>query len=79
MSPDLVREGVRQVAGITDFDAQYPKVLEQVRADVADGRRLGVNRTPTFFINGVKVEGGLRPQFMDAAIAYELRRAAQDQ
>lgn len=80
MSPDLVRDGVRQVAGITDFDAQYPKVLEEVRADVAEGRRLGVNRTPTFFINGVKVEGGLRPQFLEAAIAYELRRSApQDQ
>lgn len=80
MSPDLVREGVREVAGVTDFDARYPKVLEQVKADVAEGRRLGVNRTPTFFINGVKVEGGLRPQFLDAAIAYELRRSApQDQ
>jgi uncharacterized membrane protein/protein-disulfide isomerase len=76
MSPDLVRQGVRQVAGVTDFDAQYPKVLEQVRADVAQGRQLGVNRTPTFFINGVKIEGGLRPQFFDAAIAYELKRSA---
>ena len=76
MSPDLVRDGVRQVAGVTDFDAQYPKVLEQVRSDVAQGRQLGVNRTPTFFINGVKIEGGLRPQFFDAAIAYELKRSA---
>ncbi|MGH9348168.1 MAG: vitamin K epoxide reductase family protein [Vicinamibacterales bacterium] len=75
MSPDLVRQGVRQVAGVTDFDAQYPKVLEQVRADAAQGRQLGVNRTPTFFINGVKIEGGLRPQFFDAAIAYELKRS----
>jgi uncharacterized membrane protein/protein-disulfide isomerase len=75
MSPDLVRQGVRQVAGVEDFDAQYPKMLEQVRADVAQGRQLGVNRTPTFFINGVKIEGGLRPQFFDAAIAFELKRA----
>jgi protein-disulfide isomerase len=75
MSPDLVREGAKQVAGITDFDAQYPKILELVRADVAQGRQLGVGRTPTFFINGVKIEGGLRPQFFDAAIAYELKRS----
>jgi uncharacterized membrane protein/protein-disulfide isomerase len=79
MSPDLVRQGLRQVASISDFDAQYPKVLEQVRADVAQGRQLGVNRTPTFFINGVKIEGGLRPQFFDAAIAYELKRSASQQ
>ncbi len=75
MSPDLVRQGVREVAGVTDFDAQYPKVLEQVRGDVAQGRQLGVGRTPTFFINGVKIEGGLRPQFFDAAIASELKRS----
>jgi uncharacterized membrane protein/protein-disulfide isomerase len=76
MSPDLVRDGVSKVAGITDFDAQYPRVLEQVKADVALGKQLGVNRTPTFFINGVKIEGGLRPQFFDAAIASELKRSS---
>jgi len=75
MSPDLVRTGVRQVAGVTDFEAQYPKTLEQVKADVALGQQLGVGRTPTFFINGVKIEGGLRPEYFEAAIVYELRRA----
>ena len=75
LSPDLVRTGVRQVAGVADFDAQYARVLEQVRADVALGRQLGVGRTPTFFINGVKIEGGLRPEYFEAAIVYELRRA----
>jgi uncharacterized membrane protein len=75
MSPALVRQGVSQVGGVADFDAQYPRFLDQVRADVALGRSLGVNRTPTFFINGVKIEGGLRPQFFDVAIAHELKRA----
>jgi len=76
MSPDLVRRGVREVGGVADFDAQYPRVLEQVRADVALGRQLGVGSTPTFFVNGVKIVGGLRPQFFDAAIARELKRAS---
>jgi uncharacterized membrane protein len=74
MTPALVRRGVREVGGISDFDAQYPRVLEQVRADVALGRQLGVSSTPTFFVNGVKIVGGLRPQFFDLAIAYELQR-----
>jgi protein-disulfide isomerase len=34
-----------------------------------------VTSTPTFFVNGIKIVGGLRPQFFDAAIAYELQRA----
>ncbi len=32
--------------------------------------------TPTFFINGVKVEGALPPQYFEQAIAYELQHAA---
>jgi uncharacterized membrane protein/protein-disulfide isomerase len=75
MSPELVRKGAREVGQVADFDAQYPRVLEQVKTDTAYGRQLGVNRTPTFFINGVKIEGGLLPHFFDAAIAHELKRA----
>ena len=30
----------------------------------------------TFFINGVKIEGALPPQYFDQAIAYELQHAA---
>jgi protein-disulfide isomerase/uncharacterized membrane protein len=76
MNPDLVRQGVRQVAGVTDFDARYPAVLEQVKGDIRYAKSLGVNRTPTFFINGRKIEGGLEPEFFEAAIAYELAHAA---
>jgi protein-disulfide isomerase/uncharacterized membrane protein len=75
MSAELVRKGVREVGQVANFDAQYPSVLEQVRSDSAYGRQLGVNRTPTFFINGVKIEGGLLPHFFEAAIAHELKRA----
>jgi uncharacterized membrane protein/protein-disulfide isomerase len=75
MSPELVRKGAREVGQVADFDAQYPRVLEQVKADTAYGRQLGVNRTPTFFINGIKIEGGLLPHFFEAAIAHELKRA----
>jgi protein-disulfide isomerase len=46
-----------------------------VKGDVALGRQLEVKSTPTFFINGVKVEGALPPQYFDQAIAYELARA----
>ena len=51
-----------------------PTTLELVKADIALGRQLGVRSTPTFFINGVKIEGALpAPQFFDQAIAYELQ------
>ena len=39
------------------------------------GQQLEVKPTPTFFINGVKIDGMWAPQFFDQAIAYELKRA----
>jgi hypothetical protein len=34
-----------------------------------------VKSTPTFFLNGVRIEGALPPVYFDQAIAYELARA----
>lgn len=77
MTPPSVRQAARDVGLVTDFDAKYPSTLSLVKGDVALGRQLGIKSTPTFFINGVKVEGALPPQYFDQAIAYELRRATQ--
>jgi uncharacterized membrane protein/protein-disulfide isomerase len=76
MTPPSVRQAARDVGQITDFDAKYEATLSLVKGDVALGRQLGIKSTPTFFINGVKVEGALPPQYFDQAIAYELQRAS---
>jgi uncharacterized membrane protein/protein-disulfide isomerase len=76
MTPTWVKDAARKVAGITDFDAQYPKVLEQVKADAALGRQLDVQATPTFFINGLKISGGFRPVFFEAVIEHELKKGS---
>jgi protein-disulfide isomerase len=77
LSPMGVKVAARDVAGIQDFDAQYPKVLEQVKADVALGRLLNVSATPTFFVNGIQVKGGMPPKYFDALIALELKKSAK--
>jgi protein-disulfide isomerase len=40
------------------FDKAYndPATLERVKKDVADGEALGVSGTPTFFLNGQKIQ-----------------------
>jgi protein-disulfide isomerase len=38
-------------------DIQQIPLMEKVRKDFESGLRSGVNRTPTFFINGTKYEG----------------------
>jgi uncharacterized membrane protein/protein-disulfide isomerase len=76
MTPPAVRQAARDVGQITDFDAKYADTLTLVQGDVALGRQLQVKSTPTFFINGVKIEGALPPQYFEQAIAYELQHAA---
>jgi protein-disulfide isomerase len=77
LTPAAVRQAAAFVAGVTDFDQAYAKTLDQVRADVALGQAVKINQTPTFFINGVRFNGEPLPQFLDMAIAYELRKAGK--
>ena len=74
LSPATVRTAARDVAGITDFDAQYPKAIQEVKTEAATGAALGVNSTPTFFLNGRKI-GGLPPAALDTLIQLEIKRA----
>ncbi|MBS1819214.1 MAG: thioredoxin domain-containing protein [Acidobacteria bacterium] len=75
MTPETVRQAAKDIAGITDIDTKYAQTLELVKGDIAMGQQLKVNQTPTFFINGVKIDGAWAPQFFDQAIAYELAHA----
>jgi uncharacterized membrane protein/predicted DsbA family dithiol-disulfide isomerase len=75
MTPQTVRQAAHDVGGVNDFDAQYASAMEGVKADIALAKQLHVTQTPTFFINGVKVDGEWRPQLFDQAIAYELAHA----
>lgn len=73
MTPDSVKQAAREAGQVTDFDAKYAATLNLVKADVAFGTELNINSTPTFFINGLKVEGEWAAQYFDQAIAYELQ------
>ena len=72
LSADGVRKAALDIAQVTDFDAKYQATLELVKGDIAMGQQLKVNQTPTFFVNGIKIDGAWAPQFFDQAIAYEL-------
>ena len=76
MTRDDVKAVLREVTNISDadFDSRYPKLLDEVRQDVQLGQKVGVNGTPTFFINGIRL-GGMRPAAFDAIIAYQLKKA----
>ena len=75
LTPDLVKTGLTTVTGLSgaDFEARYPKVIELVKGDIMQGQQLKVTGTPTFFMNGIRLPG-LRAEFFDAAIAWELKQ-----
>ncbi len=73
LTPASVRQAAREVGGVENMDARYAETLALVRSDTQQGAMLKVTGTPTFFLNGIRLPG-LRPEFMDAAIAWELKR-----
>ncbi len=75
MTRDLVKQGLAEVASLSNFDAEYAKVLEDVRADARLGQQLKVEGTPTFFLNGIRLPS-LRPAYLDAAITYLLSKSS---
>jgi uncharacterized membrane protein/protein-disulfide isomerase len=75
-SRDHIKEGLQRVTGVTgaEYEQRYPKLIADIRAEARIGQRLGVDSTPTFYVNGIRVPS-LRPAYLDAAIAYLLQKA----
>ena len=60
---------------MTDFDREYALKLPEIRRDIADGGVLGIESTPTYFINGVRLPNGLMPaEYFELAIKLELAK-----
>jgi protein-disulfide isomerase len=73
MTTQTVKNAAATVGQVKDFDSRFAGTLELVKADIAQGAQLKISGTPTFFMNGMRLPG-LRAEFFDAAIAWELRR-----
>jgi uncharacterized membrane protein/protein-disulfide isomerase len=76
LTGDQVKDAARTVGGITDFDAQYARAKEEIKTDAGLGQLLGVNSTPTFYINNRKLPSNsiLAPQYLDVLIQLELQK-----
>jgi hypothetical protein len=75
LTPEAVKRAAKDVGNIGDFDAQYPRVLEEVKADANLGASLHISQTPTFYINGRKITGTTitPPQYFDYLIELALK------
>ena len=55
-----------------DRDRKDPELSERIRRDALSGLHSGVAGTPTFFVNGLRLEGGFRPVDLQEAILAAL-------
>jgi uncharacterized membrane protein/protein-disulfide isomerase len=69
-----IRKKTADLLGVTDFQAQYPTKLEEIRSDIVHGQTLQIRETPTFFINGIRVPT-LPSEYLVLAIEIELKKA----
>lgn len=74
LTPEAVVRAAREIGRIDDFAERYPAELERIRAEVATARKMGVNSTPSIFVNGVKLRP-LPKEDLRTAILFELRAA----
>jgi len=78
LSPTTVRRAAEDVGKVTDFDAGYQRAIQEIKTDASIGAALGVNSTPTFFINGKRIPGGgVAPQYFGPLIDAELKKATK--
>jgi uncharacterized membrane protein/protein-disulfide isomerase len=79
LTPAIVRQAAKDVAGIADFDNRYASTLQEVRKDVDLGTKVKLTHTPTIYLNGRMIAGGgksLPPaQYVDALVDMELKAA----
>ncbi len=75
LTRDVVRKAAQDIGGVPDFDARYDHALQEVKMDAGLGGLLQIKSTPTFFINGRRIVGGVPPQAFDALIQMALDQA----
>jgi len=77
-SPSLIGYAARLGLDQGEFERclASPAAAAKVAADVAAGAKAGVESTPTFFINGRRVPGSLRPEHFQYALAIERAQRA---
>jgi protein-disulfide isomerase len=77
LSPDAVREAARQ-AGL-DWDhlsptLDSPEVSQRIDADIALGKSVGVEGTPTLFVNGRQYHGAIDSANLERVVLAQLGR-----
>jgi len=73
LSPSRVRDAAQEVGGISDFSAELPSALAEIRKEGELGGELKVDQTPTYFLNGRRIAPAITAEAMEFLIELELK------
>jgi protein-disulfide isomerase len=74
VSPAELRAAAQRILGVADFESEYARRLPDIRKDIAEAGAVGINSTPTYYINGVKLPGGMPAEYFELAITLEIEK-----
>jgi protein-disulfide isomerase/uncharacterized membrane protein len=73
-APSIVWNGLREAAQLADGSAKYAGEVAALDDDIQLAHRLGVDSTPTFFLDGVRLGSGMSPAELVILVAAAARR-----
>lgn len=74
LSGESVRSAATSIGLIANLDAEYARAQPALRQQAELGARWGVKAVPTVFVNGVIIEGSIRPEALLAILRHEFAR-----
>jgi protein-disulfide isomerase len=77
LSWEGVLQAAEDVGHVTDMREEYERVVREIQSDIELARQLGVDRTPTYFVNGIRLPFVGKAEF-EAAIRTELRNHGRE-
>ena len=78
LTPGGVRQAAKDIGGIDRLRRPVRQASSsQVKSDIGLAIVLNIRVTPTFYINGIRLEGGLPAEYFEMALQYELKKAGK--
>jgi uncharacterized membrane protein/protein-disulfide isomerase len=77
LNRDVVKSAAADIAGITDYDARYETAIQAVKEHAGLGGQMKIRSTPTFFVNGRRIDSGIAPAALDGLIQIILNEGTR--
>lgn len=72
LTPDFVRSYANRLGLQAEYESRYGDTIAVIRRDIELGAKVGIQGTPTYFVNGIQIDNAMPP----ALFASVVRAAA---